>query len=380
MKARRKHIIIGGTGRAGTSFLVQFLAELGMDTHLARNVTPFWDEDANAGLEDNPISGNPDTLPHVIKSPRLFEYVDQLVARDDIEIECVILPLRDLMKASSSRVIAEMRARYKNAPSLAEFDGNWETWAMTPGGLLFSLNPLDEARILAVGFHQVVERLTAADIPIVFLAFPRFAEDWEYLYQKLKLYLPAQAGPDKARNVHGRIADSTKIRVEKELQDDNGDNGSSEVVQRNTRVRSPPNGEFETGRSTGTASGGSRRSARRKKRPDRRTRRPYDRTRKSAATTGSVVSQTRSHTRPVWLADDRTAPSAETSVWAETAVQTFWHLTAASAGFALRKRSTACCGGFPHHANTGETKSFPIVELQPSWLVSMRGSAPFGGN
>ena len=34
---RRRHLLIAGTGRAGTSFLVRYLAELGLDTHLGRH-------------------------------------------------------------------------------------------------------------------------------------------------------------------------------------------------------------------------------------------------------------------------------------------------------------------------------------------------------
>ena len=36
---------------------------------------------------------------------------------------------------------------------------------------------LDSACLLAVGFHQLLERLTHTDVPVVFLAFPRFTHD-----------------------------------------------------------------------------------------------------------------------------------------------------------------------------------------------------------
>jgi hypothetical protein len=131
----------------------------------------------------------------------------------------VILPVRDLAKAAASRTILELRNRYQDAPWLAHGDESWETWGITAGGSVFSLNPLDQARILAVGFHRVVERLVEADIPIVFLAFPRFAENWEYLYLKLKDHLPVGTSAEQARAAHDRVADREKIRVENELRD-----------------------------------------------------------------------------------------------------------------------------------------------------------------
>ena len=43
---------------------------------------------------------------------------------------------------------------------------------------------------LAVGFHQLLERLSHTDVPIVFLAFPRFTNDPDYLFRKLRPILP----------------------------------------------------------------------------------------------------------------------------------------------------------------------------------------------
>jgi hypothetical protein len=63
-----KHLIIAGTGRAGTSFLVRYLTELGLDTTLARNgERAGWDAEANAGLENLLVWG--EKLPYVVKSP-----------------------------------------------------------------------------------------------------------------------------------------------------------------------------------------------------------------------------------------------------------------------------------------------------------------------
>ncbi|WP_036025045.1 hypothetical protein [Paraburkholderia dilworthii] len=208
------HVIIAGTGRAGTSFLVQYLAACGLETHLAANPDDKLDENANAGLEDTPIAGH--ALPYIVKSPWLFEVVDDLMARTDITIDAVIMPMRDIVEAATSRVILEMRARYGNEnvdPQVAQ----WETWGQTPGGIVYSLNPIDQARILALGFHETVRALVKKDVPMIFLDFPLLIEEGDYLWSKLEPILQTRINRQDANAVHSRIADSGKVRAGKEI-------------------------------------------------------------------------------------------------------------------------------------------------------------------
>ena len=107
------HLIIGGTGRAGTSLLVKYLTECGLETHISRNEKAYWDENAMAGLEDLPLAGS--DSPYVVKTPWLFECVDDLVKRKDIAIDAVIIPVRDLVEAVASRSILELKARHADA-------------------------------------------------------------------------------------------------------------------------------------------------------------------------------------------------------------------------------------------------------------------------
>ena len=97
MAETEHHLLITGTGRAGTSFLVKYLAELGLDTHLEDPDGASWDEVAHAGLEDLLLLEQPKHLPYVIKSPWLTEYIDQVLARDDIAIDGVIIPVRNIL-------------------------------------------------------------------------------------------------------------------------------------------------------------------------------------------------------------------------------------------------------------------------------------------
>jgi hypothetical protein len=215
VRIRRNHLMIAGTGRAGTTFLVRYLAELGLDTHLSRHVDAQLDTLANAGFEEPPLSGDPATLPYVIKSPWLSEYVEELL--QTAHLDAVIVPVRDLSEAASSRVLVEKDAMHRAAPWLSRHASVWDSWGWSPGGAIFSLDPVDQARLLAVSFHRLIERLVAADVPIIFLSFPRMVLDAAYLRRKLDGVIPREITEKAALAAHARVADVGKVRVDAEL-------------------------------------------------------------------------------------------------------------------------------------------------------------------
>ena len=212
-----RHLFISGTGRAGTTLLVRYLTALGLDTHLSRNPAAPLNENAHAGLEDLPIKGAPADMPYVMKSPWLYEFADQLLADRRIKIDALILPIRDLMDVATSRVVLEMRNVHEHSPWMAETGSSWGTTAGAPGGMVHALNAVDQARILAVGFHTIVERFVKADIPIVFIHFPKLVEDGDYLFEKLRPFLPPGVTREQACDAHRAIVDPAKVRVSHEI-------------------------------------------------------------------------------------------------------------------------------------------------------------------
>ncbi|WP_277187171.1 hypothetical protein [Caballeronia sp. BR00000012568055] len=204
------HLFIAGTGRAGTTFLVQYLTSCGLETQLSLHPEARLNEHANAGLEDYPSKGA--HLPYVIKSPWLYEFVDQLLERNDVTIDAVIMPMRDLVEAASSRVILEMRSRYGD-DRLNDDVRQWETWGWTPGGMVYSMNPIDQARLLALGFHDAVFALVKKQIPIVFVDFERMIADAEYAWSALEPALKHKTDRARALAAHAKTADASKIRV-----------------------------------------------------------------------------------------------------------------------------------------------------------------------
>lgn len=209
-------MLISGTGRAGTSFLVRYLTALGLDTHLSRHgADAGWDADANAGLEDLPVASDPNRLPYVIKSPWLAFHPEGL--GDDVTLDAIIVPVRGLAEAAASRVLNERRALQRAQPWMAAHGQCWDVWGGVPGGVVYSLDPLDQARLLAVAFHNIVHHALARDIPLVLLAFPRFAEDGEYLFSRLAPVLGDRVTREQALEAHRRLADPSKLRTEREL-------------------------------------------------------------------------------------------------------------------------------------------------------------------
>lgn len=212
----RHHLFIAGTGRAGTSFLVRYLQAVGLETHISKSGDSQWAESANAGLEDMPVAQPNETLPYVIKSPWIAEFIEQLLENKGIAVDAFIIPVRDLREAAESRIILELCSFYENVDWASSFDSMWRERGFTSGGGVFSLDPVDQERLLAVGFARLVQRLVRANIPIVFLDFPRIVEDPDYLYEQVRSFIPKSVDREAARKCHLLLADPDKVRVANE--------------------------------------------------------------------------------------------------------------------------------------------------------------------
>jgi hypothetical protein len=100
---------------------------------------------------------------------------------------------------------------------MARIGRTWEDWGVTNGGVVFSLSPVDQARLLALGFHHLVNRLVLAEVPVIFVAFPRLVQDADYLFDRLRPLIPASITLEQARRSHSRTADASLARVGREL-------------------------------------------------------------------------------------------------------------------------------------------------------------------
>jgi len=170
---KRHHIIISGTGRAGTTFLVQLFTALGIDTGFT---------DPTSGLHENCDAGmewsirRPDA-PYIIKNPNLCNSLDEILRDGKIEIDHAFIPMRDLFSAAESRRDVTRRsdpAAYRKG---------------APGGLWRTTKPEEQEPALANELYKLIHTIAKWDLPVTFLYFPRFIHDPEYLYGKIKVAL-----------------------------------------------------------------------------------------------------------------------------------------------------------------------------------------------
>ncbi|MGE7157132.1 hypothetical protein ACQKJ1_25770 [Methylorubrum rhodesianum] len=216
-KSDKHHLLIAGSGRSGTTFLVEVLTACQMETELSRNPHAGYDPVAQAGLESDPLS-SPD-CPYVIKSPWAYQFVEQFLADGRVQLDGAILPVRDLRESVTSRIALELGSLYAR-PGTTSLDAPWREFGTVPGGVTYSLEPLDQARILGHAFHSLIERLLDHDVPLCLIKFPRFVEDQAYLYRKLRPFLPEVIDERSFGEAFSRVADSRKVRVTQELRQD----------------------------------------------------------------------------------------------------------------------------------------------------------------
>jgi hypothetical protein len=185
---QKHHLLITGTGRAGTTFLMQIFSELGMNTGFANSQEGVCSQ-CNAGMEWETSALFNHQAPYVVKSPALCEHIEKILAAPDIVVDCVIIPVRDLYASAESRRRNARRA------------GN----AKAPGGLWLTKNPRKQEAALAEQFHHLVHVLVAHDVPTVWLSFPRLVEDGDYLWEKLRPAL-LQLDRDKFQRVFHAVS------------------------------------------------------------------------------------------------------------------------------------------------------------------------------
>jgi hypothetical protein len=173
----RHHVIISGTGRTGTTFLVQLLTELGLDTGFSHAHEKIH-EDKNAGMEEN-LRDNPNA-PYIVKNPALCEYLDGTLKKEkDIVIDHAIVPIRDLYSAAESRRVVARKGR-PNFLIPRRFLGV-RKWGIR--------RPEEQESVLAQNFYRLLHTIAEFNIPMTLLYFPRLAKDPEYLFKRIHFLL-----------------------------------------------------------------------------------------------------------------------------------------------------------------------------------------------
>ncbi len=187
----RHHLIISGTGRAGTSYLVQLFEELGMDTGFSgrhEGMHPTCDAGKEHDLR-NPAA------PYLVKDPHLCEYLDEALAGGGVVVDHALIPVRDLYAAAESRRdVARRWYADPNSPAYPPPGGLWDPSTTADG----------QEAVLAQKLYRLLEALARHDIPTTLLHFPRVVRDPEYLYRKVAFALPG-VGLDRFLAAHRAV-------------------------------------------------------------------------------------------------------------------------------------------------------------------------------
>ena len=173
------HILIGGTGRAGTTLLVQYFTALGFDTgfSLARALQGV-DDISRAGLEHpySRVRNKGLRLAYVAKSPLYGKNLHDDLASGKLTVKHCIIPVRELSAAAESRrhVTRQVLASGKSVDDRQR------------GGIVGGAKGFkQQERLLAVQFHRLVHTMLVFDVPIHLLKFPEFARGQQDLWTAL---------------------------------------------------------------------------------------------------------------------------------------------------------------------------------------------------
>jgi len=156
MKNKENKIIITGTGRAGTTFLIRLFTELDFDTGFKKGDDSNIFKNCNAGMESNELKH------YITKNPKFFsENILQINKKYNLDM--VYIPLRSIEEAAKSRA----KIGFK------------------PGGFIGASNIEDQIKVLKIRLGNLIADLVLNDIPYTFLVFPKFLKDPKYTYDKL---------------------------------------------------------------------------------------------------------------------------------------------------------------------------------------------------
>jgi hypothetical protein len=166
----RKHVIITGTGRAGTSFIIQILTMLGLDTGFNFDEIELHGK-SRGGLE---TGINPDS-PYIVKNPFFCNFANKIFEDPGIEIKHIFVPIRNLFAAAESRRYVVRQNKRENHPKIR--GGLVHTESMKRG--------VQEEKLLGMLYNLM---LCTSDtfIPLTLIKYPKLVKDSSYLYKKLK--------------------------------------------------------------------------------------------------------------------------------------------------------------------------------------------------
>ena len=153
-------ILITGTGRCGTTFLIKLFSFLDFDTGYDRNnykssIFP----NCNSGMERRYNDKY-----YILKNPNFLVNIEDILKDKSISIKNVIIPIRDLNESANSRVFHNNKS----------------------GGLWNAKDKLSQIQFYKNILTNYICIATKHDINTIFIDFDKMVNDKIYLFNKLK--------------------------------------------------------------------------------------------------------------------------------------------------------------------------------------------------
>ena len=153
-------ILITGTGRCGTTFLIKLFSFLDFNTGFNKaNYKLSIYPNCNSGMEREYNENY-----YVLKHPTFMTDIDKIVKDTSITIKNVIIPIRDFKMSAKSRV----------------------NHGDQPGGLWCAEDELSQIDFYKNILTNYIVISTKYDINTIFIDFDKMIKDKTYLFNKLK--------------------------------------------------------------------------------------------------------------------------------------------------------------------------------------------------
>jgi len=153
-------ILITGTGRCGTTFLIKLFSFLDFDTGYNRdNYNSYIHSNCNSGMERYYNDKY-----YILKNPLFMKYIEHIIKDKSIKIKNVIIHLRELKMSAESRV--------KHGEK--------------KGGLWDANDELSQINFYKNILINYIFITTKYNINTIFIDFDKMISDKKYLFDKLK--------------------------------------------------------------------------------------------------------------------------------------------------------------------------------------------------
>lgn len=154
----RNNVIVSGTGRCGTTFIMLIFTFLGLDTGFTeKNYYSNIDTDANSGLEKDL------NFAYIVKSPAYLQCIGEVIL--ETTIDWMIIPIREYEDSALSR--------YKLGSGVR-------------GGLWEANNAVEQVQMYWRIMAKYLRKMVKHHIPTIFLDFDKMITSQRYTYTKLK--------------------------------------------------------------------------------------------------------------------------------------------------------------------------------------------------